>query len=120
MFNAHVSLTHAQLLLSLLGIGACALVMGCTAPEEVAPEPTATEPSAPPTGSYEDFTSEQLVEVFNLREHDVPVRDIAGWAPPQKVVVVVPEEWDRREERMAFLQCFRKVIVYISILSQRF
>jgi len=62
------------------------------------------EPSAPPTGSYEDFTPEELVRVFDLREHDVPVRDLPGWAPPEKVVVVVPEEWDIRDERMAFLQ----------------
>jgi phosphoglycerate dehydrogenase-like enzyme len=69
------------------------------------PEPAnRQEPSAPPTGSYEHFTAEQLVDVFDLRESDVPVRDHPGWAPPVKVVVVVPEEWDRREERMAFLQ----------------
>ncbi|MFC1544071.1 D-2-hydroxyacid dehydrogenase [Gemmatimonadota bacterium] len=64
----------------------------------------AREPAAPPTGSYEDFTSEELVRTFDLRESDVPVRELPGWTPPEKVVVVVPEEWDRREERMAFLQ----------------
>jgi phosphoglycerate dehydrogenase-like enzyme len=45
-----------------------------------------------------------LVEVFSLRESDVPIRELPGWAPPERVVVVVPEEWDQREERMAFLQ----------------
>lgn len=45
-----------------------------------------------------------LVEEFDLRESDVPVRNLPGWVPPQRVVVVVPEEWDIREERMAFLQ----------------
>lgn len=64
----------------------------------------ARQPSAPPPGSYEEFTPERLVEVFELREHDVPVRDLPGWSRPEKVVVVVPEEWDRRDERMAFLQ----------------
>jgi phosphoglycerate dehydrogenase-like enzyme len=44
------------------------------------------------------------VQVFDLREHEVPVREVPGWASPERVVVVVPEEWDRREERMAFLQ----------------
>lgn len=62
------------------------------------------EPMAPPTGSYEDFSSDQLMEVFGLRESDVPISESPGWAPPEKVVVFVPEEWDRREERMAFLQ----------------
>ena len=89
-----------------LMIGACALTLACSAGEEGAPEASAStlEPSAPPTGSYEDFTPEELVRVFSLREHDTPVRDLPGWAPPKRVVVVVPEEWDRHEERMAFLQ----------------
>ncbi len=80
-------------------VGVCALVLACSGSGE-APR----EPSGPPTGSYEDFTPEELVRVFDLRESDVPVRELPGWAPPEKVVVVVPEEWDIREERMAFLQ----------------
>jgi phosphoglycerate dehydrogenase-like enzyme len=80
-------------------VGVCALVLACSGSGE-APR----EPSGPPTGSYEDFTPEELVRVFDLRESDVPVRKLPGWAPPEKVVVVVPEEWDMREERMAFLQ----------------
>jgi phosphoglycerate dehydrogenase-like enzyme len=80
-------------------VGVCALVLACSGSGE-APR----EPSGPPTGSYENFTPEELVRVFDLRESDVPVRELPGWAPPKKVVVVVPEEWDMREERMAFLQ----------------
>ena len=83
-------------------IGACTLFTACSEGQERPEGPS--EPSAPPTGSYEDFTSEELVQVFSLREHEVPVRDLPGWESPQKVVIVVPEEWDRREERMAFLQ----------------
>lgn len=45
-----------------------------------------------------------LVEEFDLRVSDVPVRELPGWAPPERVVVVVPEEWEVRDERMAFLQ----------------
>jgi phosphoglycerate dehydrogenase-like enzyme len=45
-----------------------------------------------------------LVEVFDLRVNETPIRDVPGWVPPEKVVVVVPEEWDRHEERIAFLQ----------------
>jgi phosphoglycerate dehydrogenase-like enzyme len=92
-------LTRRQLVALSLVAGVCVLNFGCSGREEAPPEP-----SGPPTGSYEDFTSEELVRVFDLREDDVPVREHPGWAPPQQVVVVVPEEWDRREERMAFLQ----------------
>jgi hypothetical protein len=92
-------LTRRQLVAWPLVVGVCALVLACSGGEEPPPEP-----SGPPTGSYEDFTPEELVRVFNLRENDVPVRELPGWTPPQKVVVVVPEEWNRREERMAFLQ----------------
>ena len=91
--------THRQLVAWPLAVGVCALVLACSGGEEAHPEP-----STPPTGSYEDFAPEELVRVFDIRESDVPVRELPGWAPPEKVVVVVPEEWDRREERMAFLQ----------------
>lgn len=92
-------LTRGPLVARPLLVGASALVLACSGGEE-----GPREPSAPPTGSYEDFTPEELVQVFDLRESDVPVRELPGWAPPERVVVVVPEEWDRREERMAFLQ----------------
>jgi phosphoglycerate dehydrogenase-like enzyme len=92
-------LTRTQLVALPLLAGVCALNLACGGAEEAPPEP-----SGPPTGSYEDFTPEELVRVFDLRENDVPVSEQPGWSPPQKVVVVVPEEWDRRDERMAFLQ----------------
>lgn len=92
-------LTRRQLVARPLVVGVYALALACSGGEEAHPEP-----STPPTGSYEDFTPEELVRVFDIRESDVPVRELPGWAPPEKVVVVVPEEWDRREERMAFLQ----------------
>ncbi len=69
-----------------------ALVCGCSAgsPESSLPD--------------DARVTDGLVEQFDLRESDVAVRDLPGWARPEKVVVVVPEEWDIREERMAFLQ----------------
>ena len=94
-----IAFTRIRLIASSLAISACTLMTACSGVEEGPPEP-----STPPTGSYEDFTSDELVRVFSLRESAVPVREMPGWAPPKKVVVVVPEEWDRREERMAFLQ----------------
>ena len=97
-----------------LVVGVCALALACSGGEEGPPEP-----SAPPTGSYEDFTPEELVQVFNLRESDVPVRELPGWAPPKKVVVVVPEEWDRREERMAFLQTVAPGVELIPVRDRR-
>jgi phosphoglycerate dehydrogenase-like enzyme len=104
-----------------LSIGLCALSFAC-APAEPTADQTSTsvrEPSAPPTGSYEDFSPERLVEVFGLREHDVPVRDMPGWSPPRKVVVVLPEEWDIREERLAFLQPVAPGVELIPVRSQQ-
>ena len=92
-------LTRRQLIMRPMMIGVCASILACSGGGELP-----GEPSALPTGSFEDFTPEELVQAFDLRENDVPVREMPGWAPPEKVVVVVPEEWDRREERMAFLQ----------------
>jgi phosphoglycerate dehydrogenase-like enzyme len=98
-------LFQKQLLRKSVAIGLGLAVMACTGTGEGSPEPaTTTDPSAPPTGSYEDFSSERLVEVFDLRVNETPIRDVPGWVPPEKVVVVVPEEWDRHEERIAFLQ----------------
>ena len=93
---------------------ACTLGLACSGGDD-----GPREPEAPPTGSYEDFTSEELVRVFNLRESDVPVRDLSGWAPPKKVVVVVPEEWDRREERIAFLQEVAPGVELIPVRDRR-
>jgi len=86
-------------------IGLSVSVLACSGGGDAPPDSsTLREPSAPPTGSYEDFTPEELVRVFDLRESEVPVRETPGWVSPERVVVFVPEEWDRREERMAFLQ----------------
>jgi len=93
---------------------ACTLGLACSGGDD-----GPREPEAPPTGSYEDFTSEELVRVFNLRESDVPVRELPGWAPPKKVVVVVPEEWDRREERIAFLQEVAPGVELIPVRDRR-
>jgi phosphoglycerate dehydrogenase-like enzyme len=87
-----------------MGVGIAAFALSCSDVEEPAPAQAVPDPVAPPTGSYEDFTPEQLIETFGLREDDVSMRDFPGWAPPDRVVVFVPEEWDVREERMAFLQ----------------
>ena len=106
--------TRRQLVAWPLVVGACALALACSGGEEGPPEP-----SAPPTGSYEDFTPEELVQVFSLRESDVPVRELPGWAPPERVVVVVPEEWDRHEERMAFLQTVAPGVELIPVRDRR-
>ncbi|MEE8572911.1 MAG: hypothetical protein V3T20_06590 [Gemmatimonadota bacterium] len=49
----------------------------------------------------------------------MPVRELPGWAPLEKVVVVVPEEWDRREERMAFLQEVAPGVELIPVRNRR-
>ncbi|MEE9470276.1 MAG: hypothetical protein V3W32_01050, partial [Gemmatimonadota bacterium] len=107
-------LTCWQLVTRPLVVGVCALALACSGGTE-----GLREPEAPPTGSYEDFTPEELVRVFDIRESDVPVRELPGWAPPEKVVVVVPEEWDRREERMAFLQEVAPGVELIPVRDRR-
>ena len=107
-------LTRRQLVARPLVVGVYALALACTGGEEGPPEP-----SNPPTGSYENFTPEELIRVFDIRESDVPVRELPGWAPPEKVVVVVPEEWDIREERMAFLQEVAPGVELIPVRNRR-
>ncbi len=107
-------LTRRQLVARPLVVGVCALVLACSGGGDEFPEP-----SAPLTGSYEDFTSEELVQAFGLRESDVPVRELPGWAPPERVVVVVPEEWDRHEERIAFLQEVAPGVELIPVRDRR-
>lgn len=109
-----VSVTRTNAVGRSLVTGLCLLLVACSGGDDLH-----REPSAPPTGSYEDFTSEQLVEVFDLRVSDVPVREVSGWAPPERVVVLVPEEWDRREERMAFLQDVAPGVELIPVRDQR-
>ncbi len=108
------SVTHGRIGARPLLAVISTLVLACSSGAEDFPEL-----STPPTGSYEDFTSEELVQAFGLREHDVPVRDLPGWAPPQKVVVVVPEEWDRHEERIAFLQEVAPGVELIPVRDRR-
>ncbi len=112
MSTAH--LTRMHLIARPLLLGVCALVLACSGGGDEFPEP-----SAPLTGSYEDFTPEELVQAFGLRESDVPVREVPGWAPPQRVVVVVPEEWDRHEERIAFLQEVAPGVELIPVRSRQ-
>ncbi|MFT5141996.1 MAG: phosphoglycerate dehydrogenase-like enzyme [Rhodothermales bacterium] len=112
MFSPENVLTRQLLFLyCILGVGA--FVTACGGVEQVPPES-----SVPPTGSYEDFTSDRLIDVFQLRENDVAARDLVGWSPPSKVVVVVPEEWDQREERMAFLQAVAPGVELIPVQNR--
>ena len=55
---------------------------------------------------YAQLTPEELVDKFGLRESELPVRDMPGWSPLQKVVVEMPgnEPWEGRFERLDFLQ----------------
>ncbi len=90
-------------------VAVCALLTlagaGCASEASDPPQtPESPETSRLWAGSYEDITPEELLDAFDLRESDVPVRELPGWAPPERVVVVVPEEWDRHEERIAYLQ----------------
>jgi phosphoglycerate dehydrogenase-like enzyme len=98
-------LTLRPLLLGPLLISLPVLAFGCAGDQATSDGASVgSDPPPPPTGSYEEFSSEELIDVFGLREGDAPIRESPGWVPPEKVVVFVPEEWDRRDERMAFLQ----------------
>ncbi len=97
------------------------MFLACSGGEQSSPERSEgpEEPFAPPTGSYEDFTPEELARVFGLRESEVPMRELPGWAPPTRVIVVVPEEWDRHEERIAFLQSVAPGVELIPVRNRR-
>jgi len=100
--------------------GSCALAIACSPAPDGPPQAEALpQPDGLPSGSYEDFTPEQLVRAFDLRESEVPARDMPGWAPPTKVVVVLPEEWDVRDERIAFLQAVAPGVELIPVRDQR-
>jgi phosphoglycerate dehydrogenase-like enzyme len=103
-----------QLLKRTLTVMFCALLFGCSDGVETAPDS-----SAPPARSNEDLSSEEFVQAFNLRESDVAVRDLPGWAPPKRVVVVVPEEWDRQEERIAFLQAVAPGVELVPVMHRQ-
>jgi D-2-hydroxyacid dehydrogenase (NADP+) len=90
------------------------LVLACSSNDQ-----GTSEPVPPPTGSYENFTPEELVRVFALRENETPVREVPGWAPPARVIVVVPEEWDQRAERMAFLQTVAPGVELIPVRNRQ-
>jgi phosphoglycerate dehydrogenase-like enzyme len=97
-----------------------ALTGGCANTGEQAPVTSAADTtSSARTASYENLTPEELVRVFELRESDGPVREVPGWTPARKVVVVVPEEWDRREERMAFLQAVAPGVELIPVRDRQ-
>lgn len=109
-----------------ISIGLFAPVLACSGGDADPQEPSAasgtsvfSDPLPPPTGSYEDFSPERLIEVFDLRVNDSPIRDVPGWVPPETVVVVVPEEWDRHQERMAFLQEVAPGVELIPVRNMR-
>jgi len=47
------------------------------------------------------------------------MRDLPDWVSPKKVVVVIPEEWDRHEERIAFLQPVAPGVELIPVRDRR-
>jgi len=106
-------ITHRKIVPPVM-IGLCTFAIACAPPAK-----DMSQPEGLPSGSYEDFTPEQLVRVFNVRESEVPVRDMPRWVPPTNVVVVVPEEWEIREERMAFLQAVAPEVELIPVRDQR-
>tara|TARA_B100000686_G_scaffold334061_1_gene400726 strand:+ start:10503 stop:11756 length:1254 start_codon:yes stop_codon:yes gene_type:complete len=66
---------------------------------------------------YAQLTPEELVDKFGLRESGLPVRDMPGWSPLQKVVVEMPgnEPWEGRFERLDFLQSIAPEVEFIPV-----
>ena len=66
---------------------------------------------------YAQLTPEVLVDKFGLRESELPVRDMPGWSPLQKVVVEMPgnEPWEGRFERLDFLQSIAPEVEFVPV-----
>ena len=66
---------------------------------------------------YAQLTPEELVDKFGLRESGLPVRDMPGWSPLQKVVVEMPgnEPWEGRFERLDFLQAIAPEVEFVPV-----
>ena len=66
---------------------------------------------------YAQLTPEELVDKFGLRESELPVRDMPGWSPLQKVVVEMPgnEPWEGRFERLDFLQSIAPAVEFVPV-----
>lgn len=66
---------------------------------------------------YAQLTPEELVDKFGLRESELPVRDMPGWSPLQKVVVEMPgnEPWEGRFERLDFLQSIAPEVEFVPV-----
>mgnify|MGYP001490360399 FL=1 len=66
---------------------------------------------------YAQLTPEELVDKFGLRESELPVRDMPGWSPLQKVVVEMPgnEPWEGRFERLDFLQAIAPEVEFVPV-----
>ena len=66
---------------------------------------------------YAQLTPEELVDKFGLRESELPVRDMPGWSPLQKVVVEMPgnEPWEGRFERLNFLQSIAPEVEFVPV-----
>lgn len=66
---------------------------------------------------YAQLTPDEFVDKFSLRESELPVREMPGWSPLQKVVVEMPgnEPWEGRFERLDFLQSVAPEVEFVPV-----
>ena len=94
-----------------------AILNSCVPGDGEIPSADSTERAPFSVEDYAQLTPDEFVDKFNLRESDLPVREMPGWAPLQKVVVEMPgnEPWEGRFERLDFLQSVAPEVEFVPV-----
>ena len=94
-----------------------AILNSCVPDDGEIPSADLTERTSFSVEDYAQLTPDAFVDKFSLRESELPVREMPGWSPLQKVVVEMPgnEPWEGRFERLDFLQSVAPEVEFVPV-----
>ena len=94
-----------------------AILNSCVPDDGEIPSADLTERTSFSVEDYAQLTPDEFVDKFSLRESELPVREMPGWSPLQKVVVEMPgnEPWEGRFERLDFLQSVAPEVEFVPV-----
>jgi len=94
-----------------------AILNSCVPDDGEIPSADLTERTSFSVEDYAQLTPDEFVDKFSLRESELPVREMPGWSPLQKVVVEMPgnEPWEGRLERLDFLQSVAPEVEFVPV-----